>query len=475
MAGDKVKKGFLFYLMMLILFVIATVFILVVVMIFNPGLNILGYKYFSCVDEATIVEPSKDMGKINLSLATDIIVNGEMINFEIDRDSKVEDVTIKIENYQTGFAKSSQNTDYNYEVIYSNGDNGKKTLSIEVNNPDGFLYFNSNCYVKILIPASQILNDQTTLTATVEKGNISLGSGSALLEEEKTYFGISNVNLNAIEADIKIGKYFNPSFSQLSINNEKGNVNAVDLKFANNSKFSVSGNNANFNLSNIAFEEESNENSDLLIDYNLQNGSFSAKNVNASIHLKTASSVINIDNFNGTFDGNDLVNTINQMTLNINKAVGEISLPFAESSTINIADASQCNIFVNANNATIKIDKLGQDSWIETKSGSINVSLAETQGEITLIGESATINVTCDDKMKNVLDIFSTTGSINVNFNPNTSFTVNFYNSDGTSRTSNIEIENYQGDISEGLFINGGGTLWKISSDAKITFKLLLA
>ena len=474
MAGDKVKKGFLFYLMMLLLFIIATVFILVVVMVFNPGLNILGYKYFSCVDEATIVEPSKDMGKISLSNATDIVVNGEMINFEIDRDSKVEDVTIKIQNYQTGFAKSSQNTDFNYEVIYTNSGNGRKLLSIEVNNPDGFLYFNSNCYVKILIPADQVVNEQTTLSATVDKGNISLGSEGALLDEEKTYFEISNVSLVASEANIKIGKYFNPVFSQLSINNENGSVEAGDLKFANDGKFSISGNNADFSFKDISFEKSASEiNAGLLIDYNLQNGTFSANNVNASMHLKTRSSVINIENFNGTFDGNDLVSTINQMTLNINKAVGEISLPFAESSSINISDASECKIFVNANNATIKINKLAQGSWIETKNGSINVSLAETEGDITLVSESASINVTCDDKMKNIVDISSITGNVNVNYNPNTNFTVKFYNSNGTNRTSNIEIENYQGDISQGLYINGGGTIWSISSDANISFKVI--
>ena len=86
MAGDKVRRGFLFYVMMLLLFVVAIFFILVVIMVFNPGMNLLGMKYFSNIRDYRVVEvmPSgQNVEYINLSNATDIVVDGNLINFEI--------------------------------------------------------------------------------------------------------------------------------------------------------------------------------------------------------------------------------------------------------------------------------------------------------------------------------------------------------------------------------------------------------
>ena len=46
MAKDKVKKGFAFYLMMLILILVAAFMVWVTIMMFSPGKDILGIKYY---------------------------------------------------------------------------------------------------------------------------------------------------------------------------------------------------------------------------------------------------------------------------------------------------------------------------------------------------------------------------------------------------------------------------------------------
>ena len=169
MAGDKVRRGFLFYVMMLLLFVVAIFFILVVIMVFNPGMNLLGMKYFSNIRDYRVVEvmPSgQNVEYINLSNATDIVVEGNLINFEIMRDQNIEHTTVEIENYQTGFAESEQNSQFSYSVEYSLQENSRYLLDINVTNAEGFLYFNNNCYVRILLPKYETLNSTNTLTVS---------------------------------------------------------------------------------------------------------------------------------------------------------------------------------------------------------------------------------------------------------------------------------------------------------------------
>ena len=148
MADNKVRKGFLFYLLMLILLLVAVFFVLVVIMVFSPGLDIMGYKYFSNVSEKLITQISNTDGtltRVDLSQPVDILINGNLTNVEIVRDSVVKEFTIKIENYQTGFAYADQNTDVSYSIKYEKPITASYyQLKIDIVNAEDFMYFNNN-------------------------------------------------------------------------------------------------------------------------------------------------------------------------------------------------------------------------------------------------------------------------------------------------------------------------------------------
>lgn len=470
MAGDKVRKGFLFYVLMLLLFVVAIFFILVVIMVFNPGMNLLGLKYFSQMRDYRVVEVMPDgqnVEYINLSNATDIVVDGNLINFEIMRDQNIEHTTIEIENYQTGFAQVAQNTQFSYSVEYSVQENSRALLSINVTNAEGFLYFNNNCYVRILIPKDETINVNNSLSVSTDGGSIVLGGGQALLNEEDSYFNFSNVNLHTDSGTILFGQFLDTTFSQLSINNENGTFRtSKDIVLDNNAVLNISGESGNFEFANIT------ENGYASINYNLASGNFSAANISCDIDLRTTDSIIDIQNLKGDLQANDLVNKMDGANLTIGQVTGVISLPFANNSNITISDASQAEIFINSNNSQINIDKLAAGSWLETKQGAINVSLADTSGNINLVSETANINIDGNVEMQNMLFVSSVSGSVTLNYSPQASFTVSFYDSQGQVR-NNIQAEGYEDIFTNPLFVNGGGAQNSISTDGAISLRRL--
>lgn len=472
MADDKVRKGFLFYVLMLLLFVVAIFFILVVIMVFNPEISIFGMKYFSNTHNSRVVEVMPDgqsVEYINLSNATDIVVDGNLINFEIERDQNIEHTTVEIENYQTGFAKTEQSTQFSYSIEYTIQENSRYLLNIQVANAEGFLYFNNNCYVRILLPKDEILNSTNTLSVSTDDGSIILGGGQALLNEDDSFFNFRNVNLNTNSGDIILGQYLDTTFSKLAINNQNGYFRTEkDIVLDGNATLSIFGQNGNYDFANITKTSSANA----LINFDLTSGSFSAKDIDCDINLKTVDSTINIEKLNGNLQSNDLVNKMNGVNLIITKTIGVISLPFANNSNITISDASQSEIFIKSNNAQIKIDKLSANSWIETKQGNINVSLADSSGNINLVSENANINIDGNLEMQNSLDVRSVTGNVNLNYSPKARFTISFANSQGEAR-GNVDAEGYENTFTNPLIINGGGMQNFIATDGDISLRRL--
>ena len=111
-------------------------------------------------------------------------------------------------------------------------------------------------------------------------------------------------------------------------------------------------------------------------------------------------------------------------------------------------------------------------SWLETKQGSINVSLADTSGDINLVSESANINIDGNTQMQNSVNANSVSGSVVLNYNPQSSFTVEFYNSQGQAR-EDVEAEGYENTFSNPLVVNGGGVRNTISTNGNISLRRL--
>lgn len=462
--GDKVRKGFFFYVMMLLLFIIAIFLILVVIMIFNPGMNILGLKYFSAVQTQRIdsyVDGSGISHDFDLSSRTDIYISGNRIDFGIEVDQNVEKVTFEIENYQTGFATSDQSTTYDYSL---SADEDLSTIEVNITNPEGFLYFNSHCYVRILVPEGATFNPLNTLNVSCGAGSINLGNAT----EEGVAMDIDNLSLATTTGSIQIGVNFDSTYTSLAINNENGSFHTYqqEMKFVNGGVLALSGN-GSFEFGDIV---PTNDSSSFSIQNNIERGSLSAGKVDADMALKTINATINIDTYSGNLESNNLVNETDGMNLTIGTAEGEISLPFANNSNITISNAENCDIFVNSNNAHINIGNLGSTSWIETESGSIDVSLSAQEGNIYLVSETAAINVTGNQNLNANLAVTSISGAVNFDYYQTSRFTVSFFNADGEAR-ENVSVEGYD-TISNPMYINGGGATTKISTNGNINLRI---
>ena len=475
MADNKVRKGFLFYLLMLILLLVAVFFVLVVIMVFSPGLDIMGYKYFSNVSEKLITQISNTDGtltRVDLSQPVDILINGNLTNVEIVRDSVVKEFTIKIENYQTGFAYADQNTDVSYSIKYEKPITASYyQLKIDIVNAEGFMYFNNNCYVQLLIPEDETVNAESLIDISLQSGNIALGTKSSL-DESKSSVDINHVVLSTNEGNITLGKYFEPTITTLNINQSRGEFNALNsLTIKSGNSVNIIGNKTNFKFNDIVLENYDTESAILNLDIN--NGSFSSTKIYANTHLDAVSSKIDISNFKGKFDSNDLVNKMDKMDLNIGTIEGSISLPFANNCNINIDDAKQAKVFISSDSADINIKNLGNDSWIESSEGSINVSLLSQENTITIIGENTAIDVNCTQEMLTSLVVKNDVGKTNLNYYSTSKFTVYFYDLEGNLKKSNVKVEGYEDMLTNPLYVNGGNFESKIYSNSEITMNVI--
>ncbi len=472
MAENKVRKGFLFYLLMLFLFVVAVFFVLVVIMIFNPGLNIMGYKYFSNVREYKVSEFDNGQ-RIDLSKPTNIIVEGNLTNFEIARDAVVSETTVVIENYQTGFATSSQQTDFSYDITYDIDSSSKYNLVIKTVNAEGFMYFNNNCNIKLLIPQDETVLNENSVTVKIEEGNISLGT-KELLDESKSVLDINYLDLTTGKGNIVLGNFFEPNISKFVISQKEGNFTALkNITFKDGYDINIKGDGANFSFQNI--EIQNSETSSSVFDLDIKEGSFSANNIKANMTLSAEKTKINIDGeFNGNLESNQLVNTMNEMNLTINKISGSMSLPFAENCDINIKDASNAKIFIASKNANVSVEKLSNDSFIKCDEGKINVAIENNKTtSIELVSEKGEISVDLPEKPLASLKILNTSGKTNLNYYPTSNFSVEFYNTKEELRKDKINVEGYENNFNNPLSINGGGVTLKIYSDSEITMKLI--
>ena len=159
MAEGKIKRGFATYLFILLMVFVAAFLIIIVVMIFSPFKNVLGFKYLSYNMSNNIVQTSSEQD-IDFSTINELYVNCNNANVVIQRDNNIDTDTIRIENTCKGFARSSDNTSFDYNITLSGASND--VLNIDVHEPEGFLFFDKTVTISILIPAKSSYNFENT-------------------------------------------------------------------------------------------------------------------------------------------------------------------------------------------------------------------------------------------------------------------------------------------------------------------------
>ncbi len=446
MAGDKVKKGFAFYLLMFILLIVAVFLGILTFMLFSPQKDVLGFKYFSFNESDQVVQTTANED-INFSTLNKIKINAKNASVNVMKSNVVTD-TIEFVNNSIGFARSEQNTTFNREIIL---DKANGILTINVTEPEGFLHFSNNIQVNILVPSelqdaegiksinyNQLLN--TEISVTTDSGNVNLGLATSDKEEMTAYNTIApaNINIRTGSGSIKFNKYITSRFSNLTLVTGSGSISSeIGLTIMGNggvNKISTTNGRidiSNITMTNVAWTQSNSE----LLNVNVGNGSFNCDKFVGTISVVTTSGKVNIGELTGHFSANNTKDFIDAPTFNVKKVGGDVSIPHGNNANIEIGQVDgYINIDLEGGRVKIGSEKgISERSWISTKSGGIEAYIADEKVGVIHNFESnnGEINVTFASDIRSHTSILSNTGNVNLNIRSGYKFLLEVKTTDG--------------------------------------------
>lgn len=401
MAQGTIKKGFFFYFGLFVLLLVSIFLICLVIMLFNPGKTVLWMKYFSGNETVRIAKTTGETSfDINYTALTDITINCDYADVTVQRNKEYSGDYIVIRNNAKGFAGSKNYTAFDYEVTMDG-----TSLTIDITEPNGFLYFSKDIEV--------IINDNVdvdglnlsgiSLTVNAE-GDCDIDLGGTTNKEEATV-SLRGINLNTASGDITL----NDKFSTASVSSEfnlysgSGKIRALnDLAYTvdrtgsgilANTDVKLSTNNGNINFDFVSLGSR-------ILTVECRRGTVAISNTYAGgvnvercVQGNFKFDVVNCDL---TFEAED---SIISPVINI----GEVNGNFHLSST-DEDDAP-----------TIRIDKVSGDLTVTAGKGSINVGEANGIVDITS-RRSTAVRVTIGEYNTNPINVTNERGDIYLNF-----------------------------------------------------------
>lgn len=471
MAKGKVKKGFGSYLFVLFLAIIATFLVLITVMLFSPFKNILGFKYFAFKESKIITEiDAKEEEKFDFSTIDKININCNFAKVKVERAYNIDDYAFKFENNLSGFARSDQDTDFTYEINYT--DASKNEIDVKVHEPEGFLYFNKNLTISVLISTKKTYSlDNTEININNTKGDVLIGNVTKTVniegQNDANYITIGSLNVKTTSGDVTILPYTNSNIGKLFIKTNSGRITSnINLNLAYSwALYSNKG--------RIEFKEVTLNQYTAKLDLN--NSKFYAEKISANAELYMKDGYFDVDIYNGDLSSNDALDQLSVGEINIKEYEGNLSLPYANASKINIKEVkADSEIYIHAKKGDINIGKLYADvAKIETTSG--DVKIHSYGKDVDVKTTSGKINVTFDsDEIANSLDLQSKTGTVNLKVKSSLGFNLNVVDTnDQTRKDSKINIE-WLDEVPDMPYgVNGGGKDINIKTNAKINISLI--
>ena len=467
----KGKKGVKNYLLILLLAIIATFLILVTVMLFQPFKNILGFQYFIYNDDVIVSHATgaSEGDYFDFSSVDNINIDCGYANVKVERSYKTSNYSFRFENQLSGFAKDDQNTDFRYEIFYANGN---KTLNVKVYEPEGFLYFNRNLTISILVP-TEVENslENTEININNKSGNIYIGNNTKQVnfieEDYRNYISIKTINAKTNSGNICVLSYLKSNIENLFLNTGSGRIQAsIDLNVSGSCEIFSSSGEIDFKSLKVG----------LIGKLDLGNSKFRATKLEGSIQINIKQGYFDVDIFQGILSSNEAITQMNSATLNIGEFSGDLSLPYANKSRINLGKilGTTSQIYIQATEGSVNIREMyGNVAKIVTTSGNVNIN---TKGnDVDIETTSGNIDITYDSNtIDNQIDILSSTGKINFKFKPDFAFNLEVFNSKGEARTDkNVKVEGFDQITENPTVINGGGKVVKLTTNSLINVGII--
>ncbi len=480
MAKNNVKKGFASYILILIMAILATFLVLIVVAIFSPFKDILGFKYFTYNDEEYIYRTSIDSKdySFNFENFEKIKINCNYADVKIERSSDTDTHAVYFENHSVGFARADQDTNFTYEVYYA--PENTKELNIDVHEPEGLLFLNKNVSISLLIPVRGPYPELAPFTQSLENttveiintsGNIYIGNKIKPVDHQVDnkaclYVNIGAINIKKTKGQVLFRDYSGADFGDVFIKSDKGTIESTkDLNIKN---LNIYATKAKFNFKKVNYSGDT-------AVLNLGNSKFYATEFSGNVNLTIQNGYFDLDLLKGTLISDNSENRMAKATIYIKEVQGSVALPFAYKSRIDFDKISQgSQLQIRGTDGDINIDELYGSAWIETTKGDINVhtyaddlSVRTTSGDIDVVFDNP--------ELFDGIEITTDSGDVNLQVRSGLAFVLEVYNTKGELiRTrEDINIDWLGSKVELPYKFNSGTKKIKITSDESINVSLI--
>lgn len=487
MPQGQIRKGFFFYFGLFVLLLIAIFLICLVVMMFNPGKTVLWMKYFTG-NEYFNVSQTTDENKtpINWSTVSNLEINCSYANVVVQKNKELPKDGIYIYNNAKGFSGASNAIKFDYNAYFEGN-----TLKIDVQEPNGFIFFSKDIRVVLNANVEGEFNfDKINLVVNTKDGQVDIGGTSAKGAET---IKLSSLKVSTGKGDIYLTEKFDTSsLSSLSLSTEEGNINSQKTVSYDNGKFgkglsvncetelkTIKGN-ISFNVLKVVGHDLklSCKKGNVAVDYIMANtvqvscvqGNYKFGNVFANLSYTNSEDSIIAPNIIANYVSGDFVlTTTGNANADPDIKIGEV----------------QGNIVVLADKGKLDIDKAhGAISVISANQLNVNIGVAEDKpANKTIDIKNVSGNVTVGflgDVAGSVL-LETNSGKIVVNFTTVANFTANSYLNDGQNtkladNKINVNLGLSDGQTKNPLRVNGtssvNGTL-TVTTNSGVSFNVV--
>lgn len=397
MAQKTIRKGFFFYFGLFVLILVAGFLVCLVIMMFNPGANVLGMQYFTgnSVVKANTTDGG-EIGQEELATIDEITVNCRYANVTVQANTTLtKGDGIYIVNRAKGFVLSKDAVKFGYSVTKT----GSK-LVVDVQEPKGFLFFSKNVEVIINSYETWHLNSNLKLNVKAsEDADIRLG-GNATAGDVAVK--LAGADIETAKGTILLSKHCDVSTftGDVRFATDSGRIRTEQSKLTFNADVHLEAKSGRINFSELDLGAHK-----LYVKYT--NGTLAADKITAN--------TIYADTIHGNFVVNTVVGNMTfeecqektiQPLVNIENFYGDFNLSVTNTET-EVAPE-------------IVLGKITGELLVIAKKGKIRVGLAEQGVHVESDGSLYT-NITLASNNTQDIKILQATGNINLNFKGNVS------------------------------------------------------
>ena len=433
--GKKVNRGFFGYLFILIGIALAFCAVCIVIMIFMPGKEILGFSYFSAksgkVEQTTanvytaegepVLEGDKQKvvqinpnGKM-LEIET-LVINTDKYDVQVlqkptNTKSVVESISVITNTKISGFAKGKAKQ----ATITTKYVESSKTLIVDAYVPTGFIHFANQAKIRIEFPVE--FEKDIDIKINTTSGNVVLGT-SEYAENVVTTLSVDSLDITTTSGEISTADNFELKnvLRPSSFKTESGAINFK--KPISSSKLTIQSNSRNVNFTDAVLAlAEFSFTSDTsfatfskltapTINFNVKGGKIYSNSIMGKVVFSEDSN--NCDFKTDSLSGSLLVGTMNQeyskIATKTEIAIGKLSSNLGGESSITtlgkvyIGELSTTATIRTAS-GDVRVDKINAKLNINAVSSNITLGKIQNEdGELVGKGIESKITVVCDEK-----------------------------------------------------------------------------